>query len=375
MSHASHWKDEADRLSERLQEVKNAHSRVLAERDRIAEYAGLRFAEGWAAALKVIAVKGGGDNQLYLLDLSRNPADPKCEVCKGEGFLWTPRPSGGVVPRYDQKRCSKCATLTKTPGEPDMTGIKQVPDAQGKEGGDRVSVDMEPLTVSPFQRGMEEAAKMIDQEARAALSLASEAQTTRGADTMGEFAERLETLAGTVRAFAADDAWVREVGPCEELPFGADVPSADTIAVMLPSLLASSECPLCGRSGFHQHSAEEIVIYRNGVKYGRSLTGVEPSGERHPGKYHATTEDGRWFVASPSGQTIVAGPFHDEAAAKAYASGLNSRRAGLAGDASTVPPLCSCPDVGCHPAEMAEKVCRRTMRLCAPKMAPPEAKP
>lgn len=50
-----------------------------------------------------------------------------------------------------------------------------------------------------------------------------------------------------------------------------DTPSHDTIAAMLPTLLASSACPLCGQSGFHEHSAAEILIYRNGVKYGRGL--------------------------------------------------------------------------------------------------------
>lgn len=33
---------------------------------------------------------------------------------------------------------------------------------------------------------------------------------------------------------------------------------------------ASARCPLCGREGPHQHTPLEQIIYRNGVKAGRS---------------------------------------------------------------------------------------------------------
>jgi hypothetical protein len=58
------------------------------------------------------------------------------------------------------------------------------------------------------------------------------------------------------------------------LPEG-DVPDHQNIADMLPSMLleANARCPLCGQQGPHPHSAAEIVIYRNGVKYGRMLVG------------------------------------------------------------------------------------------------------
>lgn len=51
------------------------------------------------------------------------------------------------------------------------------------------------------------------------------------------------------------------------------IPSYEGIAEMLPSILASGtqRCPLCGQEGMHEHSPKEIVIYRNGVKYGRAL--------------------------------------------------------------------------------------------------------
>lgn len=44
---------------------------------------------------------------------------------------------------------------------------------------------------------------------------------------------------------------------------------ADHLRSML--LDGTVQCPLCGKTGPHPHSPEEIVIYRNGVKYGRSL--------------------------------------------------------------------------------------------------------
>jgi hypothetical protein len=59
---------------------------------------------------------------------------------------------------------------------------------------------------------------------------------------------------------------------CKVMP---DLPSPETVADHLRSMLidGTTQCPLCGKTHGHKHSAEEIVIYRNGVKYGRSLTG------------------------------------------------------------------------------------------------------
>jgi hypothetical protein len=50
-------------------------------------------------------------------------------------------------------------------------------------------------------------------------------------------------------------------------------------------------------------------------------------------------------------------------------SGQRSTEASLEHEASGPVGLgpCSCPDQGCHPAEMAGKVCRRTARVCSPK--------
>lgn len=58
----------------------------------------------------------------------------------------------------------------------------------------------------------------------------------------------------------------------------SDVPSHEGIRDMLPSLLVSGseKCPLCGHCGIHEHSPAEIVIYRNGIKYGRVLGGEAP---------------------------------------------------------------------------------------------------
>lgn len=47
----------------------------------------------------------------------------------------------------------------------------------------------------------------------------------------------------------------------------------DTIAEHLCGMLAdgTTQCPLCGETWIHTHTPREIVIYRNGVKYGRSI--------------------------------------------------------------------------------------------------------
>lgn len=49
--------------------------------------------------------------------------------------------------------------------------------------------------------------------------------------------------------------------------------SHESIAEMLPSMLRNgvTQCPLCAHEDIHTHSPAEIVIYRNGMKYGRSL--------------------------------------------------------------------------------------------------------
>jgi len=50
----------------------------------------------------------------------------------------------------------------------------------------------------------------------------------------------------------------------------------DDVSVMVEQLegmlRAGYICPLCGKDWVHDHTAEEIVIYRNGVKYGRSIS-------------------------------------------------------------------------------------------------------
>ena len=49
--------------------------------------------------------------------------------------------------------------------------------------------------------------------------------------------------------------------------------SPDSIRDHLRGMLAGGtmKCPLCGWNEPHEHSPTEIIIYRNGVKYGRSL--------------------------------------------------------------------------------------------------------
>ena len=48
-------------------------------------------------------------------------------------------------------------------------------------------------------------------------------------------------------------------------------PSALTDHLKTMLLDGTKDCPLCGKNFVHEHSANEIVIYKNGVKYGRSI--------------------------------------------------------------------------------------------------------
>lgn len=48
-------------------------------------------------------------------------------------------------------------------------------------------------------------------------------------------------------------------------------PMADHLRAMLGDGSGSTKCPLCGKTYMHEHSPLEIICYRNGIKYGRSL--------------------------------------------------------------------------------------------------------
>ena len=77
----------------------------------------------------------------------------------------------------------------------------------------------------------------------------------------------------TFTCLQAVQGHARCASPCGSgmCAFNPDEP--DTIAEHLRGMLASGTmtCPLCGRDNPHEHSPTEIIIYRNGVKYGRSL--------------------------------------------------------------------------------------------------------
>ena len=48
--------------------------------------------------------------------------------------------------------------------------------------------------------------------------------------------------------------------------------NGDAMSDQIQGMLESgSKCPLCARTQMHTHSPEEIIIYRNGVKYGKRL--------------------------------------------------------------------------------------------------------
>lgn len=71
---------------------------------------------------------------------------------------------------------------------------------------------------------------------------------------------------------------VRNPDVCERCGTPRGEVMNETIPGVMPEMLASMlsnglKCPLCGRDVPHSHSPEEIIIYRNGVKYGSSLRG------------------------------------------------------------------------------------------------------
>jgi len=56
--------------------------------------------------------------------------------------------------------------------------------------------------------------------------------------------------------------------------------SHEALADHLKTRHASTQCQVCGKSGLHEHTPTELIIYRNGVKCGRSLYEAPPSTPR-----------------------------------------------------------------------------------------------
>ena len=56
--------------------------------------------------------------------------------------------------------------------------------------------------------------------------------------------------------------------------------SYDELARALPKMNASDECPLCGKLGVHVHAPKEVVIYRNGIRFGLLLSDAARNLER-----------------------------------------------------------------------------------------------
>lgn len=100
------------------------------------------------------------------------------------------------------------------------------------------------------------------------------------------------------------DVYLRAVTTRPSQPPG-EVPSYQAIADQLPAILANgtTQCPLCGKTYPHEHTPDEIVIYRNGVKYGRSLQGTPP--EPAPQSIVCRTND---IDETGSGPTKFASP-------------------------------------------------------------------
>jgi len=58
-----------------------------------------------------------------------------------------------------------------------------------------------------------------------------------------------------------------------------------------PTTGGTYACPYCGRSGFHTHSPQEVVIYRNGLKYGMSVAAVSNTGDLEEAIHNAEVSD------------------------------------------------------------------------------------
>lgn len=113
----------------------------------------------------------------------------------------------------------------------------------------------------------------------------------------------------------------------------------DSIAEHLRSIIVdgTTQCPLCGNTSVHEHTPAEIVIYRNGVKYGRSLN--------DPGQQLATTE---WLLAESQAREKVlrdglSQAAEDMAGWGAYASEYFQDKWNLAGDVKRLQHLASMP--------------------------------
>ena len=70
-------------------------------------------------------------------------------------------------------------------------------------------------------------------------------------------------------ALAKNAELEQQVKESQEQEPVADITDAQLAAFKVIS--GSEACPLCGDAFIHTHSPKEIVIYRNGVKYGRKL--------------------------------------------------------------------------------------------------------
>lgn len=57
------------------------------------------------------------------------------------------------------------------------------------------------------------------------------------------------------------------------------LPTYEDVVAMLPNETnGTTECPLCGDCLVHEHTATEIICYRNGVRYGAKLVDEDDDG-------------------------------------------------------------------------------------------------
>ena len=111
--------------------------------------------------------------------------------------------------------------------------------------------------------------------------------------------------------------WQAKAGIAPERTVAEQEP--DAIVEQLGAMLANgtTQCPLCGNTWQHTHPPLEILIYRNGVKYGRSiappsppLPGLERDAERYRARRYTIYKD-RLRIEMPQGKNWRPTTFED----------------------------------------------------------------
>jgi hypothetical protein len=57
---------------------------------------------------------------------------------------------------------------------------------------------------------------------------------------------------------------------CYALQVATDLMYLELLPPNKPGPIGTPRCPMCGSPNVHEHSPDEIVIYRNGIRFGRA---------------------------------------------------------------------------------------------------------